>query len=203
MIPCVDYTAGSMQVDIEDLLIASFAWIPTRLGMMMRLLFWKPLFASCGKVRFSTGLTLQGCKNISLAENVRIGLRSQLYAREGSIKIAEESTLSPCVTIDASFGSITLGKQVIIGPGTVIRAANHRFNRTDQPIMYQGHSYGKISIDDDVWIGANATITPDIHIGRGAIVGAGGVVTKDVEPFSIVGGVPAKKIGCRFKIQQS
>jgi len=58
----------------------------------------------------------------------------------------------------------------------VIRAANHRFADVSRPIMRQGHDYGEIVIEDDVWIGANCVITPNVRIGRGAVVGAGAVV---------------------------
>ena len=65
--------------------------------------------------------------------------------------------------------------------------------------MLQGHLYGEIVIEDDVWIAANCTITPGTRIGHGAVVGAGAVVTRDVEPYAIVGGVPAHVIGSRRK----
>jgi galactoside O-acetyltransferase len=87
---------------------------------------------------------------------------------------------------------------VLIGPNTVIRASNHNYNRVDIPIRDQGHSGGKIVIEDDVWIGSNAVITPDVVIGKGAIVGAGAVVVHDVSPYDIVGGVPAVTIGKRM-----
>lgn len=62
----------------------------------------------------------------------------------------------------------------------------------------EAFSKGDIVIDDDVWIGYGATVMSGVHIGRGAVVAAGAVVTKDVEPYSIVGGVPAKLIRYRF-----
>ena len=88
------------------------------------------------------------------------------------------------------------GKSVIC---TVLRAANHCFDSLEKPIMLQGHLYGEIVIEDDVWIAANCTITPGTRIGHGAVVGAGAVVTRDVEPYAIVGGVPARVIGSRRK----
>lgn len=184
---------------LEELYIAAFAWIPTVIGMAVRLLFWRPLFRRCGRVRFGSGIAMQGCGNMRLADNVRIGRGCQLYADGGTLELGEQSALSPGVTVDASDGLIRLGRQVAVGPGTVLRAANHCFDSLERPIMLQGHLYGEIVIDDDVWIAANCTITPGTRIGKGAIVGAGAVVTHDVEPYAIVGGVPARVIGSRRK----
>lgn len=186
-----------MQADLEEFFIAALGWIPTRVGMALRLAIWKWLFAQCGMVRFGTNLVLQGCANMRLADRVRIGHACQLYAKNGVLEIGTESAMSPGVIIDASDGLICLGKHVAVGPGTVIRAANHNFACRDIAIMHQGHRYGRILVEDDVWIAANCTLTPCIKIGRGAIIGAGAVVTHDVAPFSIVGGVPAKIIGHR------
>lgn len=63
---------------------------------------------------------------------------------------------------------------------------------------FEAGTNGDIQIDDDVWIGYGATIMSGVHIGQGAVIAARAVVTKDVEPYEIVGGVPAKKIGMRF-----
>lgn len=136
---------------------------------------------------------------MSLADGVRIGRGCQLYAEGGTLDMGKDAALSPGVTVDASGGLIRIGKQVAIGPGTVLRAANHCFDSLEKPIMLQGHLYGEIVIEDDVWIAANCTITPGTRIGHGAVVGAGAVVTRDVEPYAIVGGVPARVIGSRRK----
>lgn len=186
-----------MRRALEELAVACLAWLPARPGMVIRLVCWKPLFAACGRVRFGTGLVLQGCASMRLADKVRLGRGCQLYAEGGSLELGEETALSPGVTVDASGGLVRLGRQVAVGPGTVIRAANHCFDRPDVPIMRQGHRYGEVIVEDDVWIAANCTLTPDVRVGRGAVVGAGAVVTRDVEPYAIVGGVPARIIGRR------
>lgn len=186
-----------MQQDIEELLIASLGWIPTRLGMAMRLLCWKALFAECGTVRFGRRLTLEGCSTMHLSDSVRLGLGVQLYARNGRLELGEETALSPGVVVDASDGLVRLGKQVAVGPGTIIRAANHRFDRRDLPIMHQGHQYGEVVVEDDVWIAAQCVLTPGSRVCQGAVIGAGAVVTGEIPPFSIAAGVPAKIIGHR------
>lgn len=94
---------------------------------------------------------------------------------------------------------VKIGNYVLIGYSVNIVSENHSYQNPLFPIMKQGF-YGKhILIEDDVWIGANAVILPGVTIGRGSIVGANAVVTKDVKPYTIVGGVPAKMLKNRFK----
>ncbi|MBW2561916.1 MAG: acyltransferase [Deltaproteobacteria bacterium] len=99
-------------------------------------------------------------------------------------------------------GCIEIGNAVIIGPNVVIRASSHQFADCSRPISDQGHTPGRIVVCDDVWIGANAVLLPNVTIGCGAIVAAGAVVTKDVEEYAIVAGVPAKRIGTRGAIAE-
>ena len=136
---------------LEEFWIALFAWVPTPLGLALRLLAWRWLFAACGSVRFGTGLTLAGCRNMRLGRGVRLGRGCFVTAGGGSLTLGENVAVSPCAHLGA----------------------------------------------DNGWIGANCVITPDVRIGRGAVVGAGAVVTRNVAPFSIVAGVPAKVIGRR------
>lgn len=85
-----------------------------------------------------------------------------------------------------------MGRNILVGPNVVIRTANHNFNDKDRPINEQGHNYANIKVADNVWIGANSVILGGVTIGKGAVIAAGAVVNKNVEPFTIVGGVPAK-----------
>jgi galactoside O-acetyltransferase len=121
-----------------------------------------------------------------------------LYANEGgSIEIGDDCTVNTNVQIGAASGRVVLGNYVMIGPNVVLRAANHGMCRGDTPMRHQPSTPGEIVVEDDVWIGSNAVITADLKIGRGTVVGAGSVVTSSTEPYSIVGGVPARKIGER------
>ena len=182
---------------LEELWIVLFSWIPTPLGIFLRLIAWKFIFKKCGNVRFGTSLTLSNCKNISLGDGVRIGRNCFLTSGNGILILNDNVSLSPCVHIGADDGFVEIGKHCAVGPGTVIRAANHNFSDKEKPIMYQGHSKGKIIIENDVWIGANCVITPDVRIGKGAVIGAGAVVTHNVASFAVVAGVPAKVISYR------
>ncbi|QFT08590.1 Putative acetyltransferase [Vibrio sp. THAF190c] len=90
---------------------------------------------------------------------------------------------------------IKLGNNVMVAQNVQIIGGNHAFNRTDLPMMFQGEGkQGPIVIENDVWLGASCIILTGVTIGEGAIIAAGSVVTKSVEPYSIVGGNPAKLI---------
>jgi len=112
-----------------------------------------------------------------------------------NVSIGNNCSFNYNVTIDASnCGSIIIKNDVIIGPNVVIRASDHNFEDVNIDINKQGHRSGIIKIQNNVWIGANVTITKDVEIGEGSIIGAGAVVTKNIPPYSIAGGIPAKII---------
>ncbi len=93
---------------------------------------------------------------------------------------------------------IILGRYVLMGPGVRIHATNHTFADIDRPMMLQPLREADVVIEDDVWLGANVVVTAGVRIGRGAIVAAGAVVTKDVPPYTIVGGIPARPLKSRL-----
>lgn len=121
---------------------------------------------------------------------------TRIYRTE-LVTIGPGCSINSGVIIDPTHSTIHIGKDVLIGPYTVLRAANHRFENARQIIQQQGHAGAPIVIGDDVWLGAHVTVLAGVTIGRGCVVGAGSVVTRNFEPFSIVAGVPAKQIGRR------
>ena len=104
---------------------------------------------------------------------------------------------------------LRIGNYCSIGPNVwFVVSADHRLdcistypfrNKFFAGAPLEAISKGDIIVDDDVWIGCNATILSGVHIGQGAVIAAGAVVNKDVEPYEIVGGVPAKNISYRFR----
>ncbi len=182
---------------LEEAWVALFGWIPTPLGIALRNLAWRFCFKRCGSARFAAGISFAGMGGMSFGSGVRIGRLCVVTAQGGSLALGDRAALSPGVHLSADGGSIAIGAKTAIGPGTVVRASNHKFDDRGVPIMDQGHVPGRIVIEDDVWIGANCVVTPDVVIGHGAVVGAGAVVTRDVPPFAVVGGVPARIIGWR------
>jgi len=95
---------------------------------------------------------------------------------------------------------VVLGAYAMLGPRVVIAGDDHVFDQPETPIIFSGRpaTIRQTTIGDDAWVGAHAIILAGVTIGAGAIVGSGAVVTKDVEPCTIVGGVPAKFIRRRF-----
>lgn len=90
---------------------------------------------------------------------------------------------------------VTIGKDVMMGPDCMFFAHNHGMEDMSTPMWRQKSTEPKpIVIGDDVWIGARTIILGGVHVGNGSVIGAGSVVTKDVEPYSIVAGNPAKLI---------
>jgi acetyltransferase-like isoleucine patch superfamily enzyme len=109
------------------------------------------------------------------------------------LKIGNDVDLALDVLITTN-GGVSIGNRCLIGYRTQILSQNHVVPLKPNSIFGSGHRKDKVIIEDDCWVGANSIILPGVTIGQGSIIAAGSVVTKDVEAFSIVGGVPAKKI---------
>ena len=99
-------------------------------------------------------------------------------------------------------GRITIGNYVHTGVNVMFLAFNHGFYTTEIPTKEQDYIDAPIVVEDDVWIGGGSIILSGVTIGKGAIIAAGAVVNKDVPPYAIVGGVPARVIKYRDKIDE-
>lgn len=113
-------------------------------------------------------------------------------------KAGAYSYVGPGCTI---YPKVTLGKYSMIANDVHILGGDHRFDIPDLPIIFSGRGFLKETvIGDDVWIGAYSVIMSGVHIGNGAIIAAGSVVSKDVPPYTVLGGVN-KVIKMRFNNQ--
>lgn len=134
---------------------------------------------------------------LSLGNNCVVKEYAILNCPKGFIEIGNNCSVNSFCYL-GGYGGIKIDNGVRIAPGAKIYAFEHIYERTDVPIYKQGIKPKKVIIGDDVWIGSNAIITGGVTIGKGAIVAAGAVVTKSVEEYTIVAGVPAKIIKKRL-----
>jgi acetyltransferase-like isoleucine patch superfamily enzyme len=148
------------------------------------------------------GAELQGLSRTGLCfgDNVTVGRQAQIrpsgyYGRDVGVglRIGSNSNVGPACYLGAS-GGITIGDNVLMAPAVVILSEEHNFDHLDLTIKAQGVRHAPTEIEDDVWLGARATVLGGTRIGRGAIVAAGAVVTRDVPPRAIVAGVPARVV---------
>lgn len=132
---------------------------------------------ACGsKLVVRPSASLAYPQNIFLGNNVHINRNCYIWAGKNS--------------------RIEIGNDFVCGPGVFITSDNHGKKR-NALIREQDGVEQDVIIGSDVWLGAYAIILPGVHIGDGAVVGAGSVVTRDIAPYAIVAGVPAKQIGQR------
>ena len=129
-------------------------------------------------------------------EWVRMYLLSRVKYR-GNLRIGKNSMWNEGCWINAR-GGIEIGSNVMIGPHCIIQSQNHVFEDVTKPISLQGYVRMPVTIEDDCWIGAQVIILPGVHIGRGSVVGAGSVVTKNIPPYSVAVGNPARVIRSRL-----
>ncbi len=151
-------------------------YLPGIEGLFLRGLFYRMMFKACAK-----GLLIYPNVHITFSHNITSG---------------QDVSMNVGVYIDAQ-GGIALGNGIMIGPQCSLITSGHGHKQTDVFMCKQPLEYGPIVIEDDVWIGAGATILPGVRIGRGSIVAAGAVVVSDIPPFSVCGGIPAKVLRSR------
>lgn len=126
-------------------------------------------------------------KDVNVERNASFGRGVSLGDRSG-------------IGVNASVGEGTqIGDDVMMGPDCIIYTSTHRTDRTDIPMNRQGlTAVNPVIIGNDCWIGSRVTIMPGVRLGDGCIVGAGAVVTRDVPPYAVVGGVPARVLKSRL-----
>jgi maltose O-acetyltransferase len=170
--------------------------------MMLKIIFYYALLSKLPSARFTPvfskwrvwyfthvlKIMSTNANSAMLGNNIYIG-KANKVTFGGGCRINEN------VYIEAA----SIGNDVLIAPGVSILSRMHEFTRTDIPMSLQGYRVEKtVIIEDDVWLGRNVVVLPGVTIGKGAIVGTGSVVTKDVQAYDIVGGIPAKIIGNRL-----
>lgn len=151
-----------------------------RLFKKIRSSVGKGLFDYCGSnINIEKGANFGTGKGIRIGNNSGIGLNA--YIR----------------------GPLEIGNDVMMGPGVLILTVNHCFDNISIPIREQGSVVSGVKIEDDVWIGARVIILPGVTIGKGSIIGAGSVVTKDIPECCVSAGNPARVIRLRNNLNHN
>lgn len=212
---------GLMQFEFGQMF---FSNLGGAIGYLLRRISMASLFNRCGKgLILGRGVTIRVPGHIEIGDNVAIDDHTLLdggtgaacrmkignrviiskgcvvAAKDGPLEIGDEADIGAHVII-ASIGGIVLENNVLIAGNCYLGGARYKLDSLDKPIMYQGiYSRGPLVIGEGTWIGASAMVFDGVTIGKGCVVGAGAVVTKDIPDYSIVVGNPAKVIRTREK----
>jgi acetyltransferase-like isoleucine patch superfamily enzyme len=203
---------------LEQSLQALVGWFPTIAGIGIRALLYPIMLKTRGMVAIERNVRLRFAKNIILSEGCYLDENVYIHACPGGVEIGAntyimhgavlhvynfrdipqsgirigENSLIGEYTVIRGQGGVSIGDRVFTSPMTQLIAVNHVFNDPKMPFSEQGITAQGIVIEDDVWLGANVVVTDGVRVGKGAVVAAGAVVTKDVPPYTVVGGVPAR-----------
>lgn len=200
--------------------------VPGALGLMLRKMFWPKLFGSCGKgVQFAKGIVLRHPNRIHLGDNTVISEFCILDARtelsDYVLTIGKDVILSSNVMISCKNGTVNIGDRVGVGAQTIIQSTNecpvaigddcmigprcyfvgggnYNIDRLDIPMREQGIKDDTgMTVENDVWLGANVTVLDGVSIGRGSVIGAQSLVNKPIDEYSIAFGSPARAVRSR------
>jgi acetyltransferase-like isoleucine patch superfamily enzyme len=203
---------------LEQMLYAMVGWVPTVIGIGLRALLYRLVLHMDGIAAIENGVRLRFADQIRLGHDVYLDYGAYLHACPGGIHIGDNTFVMhgavlhvynfrelphafihigrDCLIGEFNVlrgqGGITVGDRVYMAPLVQILAVNHVFADPARPIIEQGITAEGIAIEDDAWIGAGAIITDGVTVGQGAVVAAGSVVTQDVPPHTLAGGVPAR-----------
>jgi len=207
-----------------ELLTAMLSGFPGAMGLLLRKKLLRGLFAKAGRgLVIGKGVTLRHPGKITFADSVVVtdecildargdtntgiavgegtvlGQRSLLICKDGDITLGNGVGLGAYAAVYSLGGNhVRIGNDVAIGPYTCIGNTSYNMGRTDIPIAHQGQDLkGGAVIGDGVWIGERVSVLDGVTVGEGAVLAAGAIVTKDVPPYAIAGGVPAKVIRYR------
>ena len=175
------------------------AWTPWYLARYWRFAVLRlrhPEVVTRGLVFLDRGVTIaarRGLGRIVLGRWVHVGAGSALRCHEGTLTVGDKTVLARSVSVN-SYLDVEIGDSVLVADGVYISDFDHRFEDLTVPIKDQGIVKSRVRIGRDVWIGTKVTVARGVTIGEGAVIGANAVVTRDVAPFSVAVGVPARVV---------
>lgn len=132
-----------------------------------------------------------GHGRIVLGRWVHIGDGTKLRAHDGTLRIGDKVVFGSDTRVNCQL-DIEIGATTLVADWVYIADFDHRFEDLDRPIKDQGIAKAPVRIGPDVWLGTKCTVTRGVSIGRGSVVAAHAVVTRDISPYQVVAGVPAR-----------
>jgi len=212
--------ANPVRYWLEQTLFFLAGWVPTAIGIGLRAVLYRMILKMDGIAAIEKNVRLRYASNIHLGKGAYLDESVYLHACPRGIEIGDNTfimhgavlhvynfrgmpqsgirigrnSLVGEYSIIRGQGGVTIGDRVYTSPFTQILAVNHVVDDPDVPFTAQGITAEGIVVEDDVWLGAGCILTDGVHVGKGAVVAAGAVVTKDVPPHTIVGGIPAHPI---------
>jgi acetyltransferase-like isoleucine patch superfamily enzyme len=141
----------------------------------------------------------------SIGRDVKLQPSRSVYLGLENLSIGDEVSIPRFAHIYCTDAPLTIGNKVLFGPAPTIITGNHRIDVIGKFIFDSHEKLPEndlpVTIEDDVWVGANVTILMGSVIGRGSVVAAGAVVNRKFPPYSIIGGIPAKLLKFRFSVE--
>ena len=178
----------STSVEVRLSLYGRFVDGETAFDAMMRRVLWRALAHQAGHgLRVERGAQFRNPETFNIGDCVFIGEQSLVQGRDnGTCRIGSHAWIGPHAFLDAR--DLTLGEYVGWGPGAKALGSTHTGEPIDVPIIQTDLDIQPVTVEPWADIGVDAVLLPGVTVGRGAIVGAGAVVTADVPPFAIVAG---------------
>lgn len=149
------------------------------------------------KCMVSPQAKVQLSRKISFGKGTVVKAFALVQAHNGKVQFGKRCAISSFSYINGGDADLIVGDYVRMGPHVTILGSSRVYDRTDIPVVDQGFADKGVTIGDDVLIGAGATLLDGCNIGKGTIIVAGSVVSRDTPPYSIVAGIPARVIGKR------
>lgn len=205
---------------VEHLVQLLFGWIPSIIGVGVRALVYRLILRMDGMAAIEDGVRLRFADLIRLGRGAYLDHGVYIHACPAGVQIGPETFVMKNAILhvynfrNLPHAGIRIGARSLVGESCILRgqggitigddvylatlvqmlAVNHVYHDTTRPISHQGITAQGIVVEDGVWIGAGAIILDGVRIGRNSVVGAGAVVTRDVPPYALVAGNPAKVV---------
>lgn len=146
------------------------------------------------ELRRNIEIRVHGKARVNIGKNVRIDRGVRILAANQSEITIGEGTRIGLYTVFNGGDSITVGEKTLISGFVYLQTSMHGFKDRNLSVQEQGYDHLPVVLEEDVWLGTHVVILPGVRLEKGVVVGSNAVVTKSVEAYKVVGGIPAKEL---------